>query len=209
MKKLKRLIRRAWCKLLGKQEPPKVFSSQAKFKKLYPDYEVGVGTYGVPNVHDWNEGTTLKIGAYCSIAGNVQIFLGGNHRTNWVSSFPFPKYFSELNCLIKDFGVTKGDVIIGSDVWLARNCTILSGITIGHGAVVATGAVVTRDVAPYAIVAGNPAKQIRWRFDEATRSALLASAWWNWPEAEIRKIAVKLCSDDLTEFLTYAQSRTK
>ena len=193
--------------MLGKQEAHKVFSSQAKFRKLYPQYQVGPGTYGLPNVHDWRQGTSLEIGAYCSIARNVQIFLGGNHRTDWVSSFPFPKYYAELHHLIDTFDLTKGDVVIGSDVWLGRDCTILSGVTIGHGAVVGTSAIVTKDVAPYSIVGGNPAKHLRWRFDEPTRKALVETAWWNWPEDEIRQVMDKFCSDDIASFIAYANSR--
>ncbi len=98
-------------------------------------------------------------------------------------------------------------MVIGSDVWLCSNCTILSGVTIGHGAVIASGALVSRDVPAYAVMAGNPAVQVRWRFDEATRAALLESAWWEWPEAEIRQIVDKLCSPDLAGFIAYARSR--
>ncbi|MOA13673.1 Chloramphenicol acetyltransferase [compost metagenome] len=143
----------------------------------------------MPIVHDWSEGSTLKIGKYCSIANNVQILLGGQHRIDWISSFPFPAYLPEA-AHIKEFGGTRGDVVIGNDVWLCTDCTILSGVTVGHGAVVACGAVVTRNVEPYSIVAGNPAKHIRWRFDEAARQALLDAAWWDIkPHAESLKCA--------------------
>lgn len=208
MKKIKKLFLKYWFKFQGKPLPPRVYSSHKKFRKLYPNYKVGIATYGVPIVLDWNQGATLAIGSYCSISRNVQIFLGGIHRTNWVSSFPFPKYFPEANHLIPDFGVTKGDVIIGSDVWLCRNCTIMSGVKIGHGAVVATGSIVTKDVPPYAVVAGNPAKIIKWRFDENTINALLATEWWTWPQEELRKVVLLMCKDDLNDFLTYAKNRT-
>lgn len=179
---------------------------QEKFRKKYPRYALGAGTYGLPTVHDDNQGTTLRIGAYCSIASGVQIFLGNQHRTDWVSSYPFPAFF-EAARHIPDFGTSRGDVTIGSDVWLCANCTILSGVTIGHGAVVGTGAVVTRDVEPYAVVVGNPARHIRWRFDEATRQALLDSAWWDWPMAEVRSVVELLCSDEVDRLLAYARNR--
>jgi len=179
---------------------------QEQFREKYPGYFLGVGTYGVPHVHDDNEGTTLRIGAYCSISSDVQIFLGKNHRTDWVSSYPFPAFFEEARH-ISHFGTTRGDVTIGNDVWLCANCIILSGVTIGHGAVVAAGAVVTHDVEPYAIVAGNPAKRVRWRFDEVTRQGLLNSAWWDWPITEVREIVELLCSDQVLQFLAYARNR--
>jgi chloramphenicol O-acetyltransferase type B len=159
-----------------------------------------VGTYGMPVVHDWNEGTTLRIGAYCSIAENVQIFLGGQHRIDWVSSYPFAVFLPGARHIKNPCG-SRGDVVIGSDVWLCANCTILSGVTIGHGAVIASGAVVSRNVEPYAVMAGNPARNVRWRFDESTRLALLESSWWEWPEDEIRQIVDKLCSNNIVGFI--------
>lgn len=200
-------LRRWWRHPLGrKQRTPRFHRGREKFRQRYPAYEMGVGTYGMPRVHDWNEGTTLRIGAYCSIADDVDILLGGGHRTDWVSSYPFPDYVEEAQG-IADFGTTRGDVVIGSDVWLGMGCTILSGVTVGHGAVVAAQAVVTRDVEPYAIVAGNPARVVRWRFDEATRAALLQTAWWTWPEAEVRGIVQLLCSNRIDDFLAYARGR--
>lgn len=206
MSQIRQFLRKFWKKLRGRSERQSFSRQQAKFRKRYPSYELGVGSYGMPIVHDLKEGTTLKIGAYCSIASNVQIFLGGQHRLDWVSSYPFPAFLQEASH-IKDFGGSRGDVVIGSDVWLCANCTLLSGVTIGHGAVVANGALVSRDVAPYSIVAGNPAQLVRWRFDEATRSALLKSVWWEWPEEEIRQIVDKLCSDNIAEFIAYANLR--
>lgn len=185
---------------------PKLHRAQHKFRVRYPDYSIGVGTYGMPIVHDWQEGTTLSIGAYTSIAKDVHIFLGGHHRTDWISCFPFPAFIEEA-ANIQGYGGTRGDVMIGNDVWLAFGCTILSGVTIGDGAVVAARSVVTRCVAPYQIVAGNPAKPIGWRFDEETRSALLTSRWWSWPEEEIRTVSGLLCSDRIDEFLKYACER--
>ncbi|OGV76319.1 MAG: acetyltransferase [Methylotenera sp. RIFCSPLOWO2_02_FULL_45_14] len=182
--------------------------SLARFREQYHRYTIGANCYGTPIIKFQHPESNLKIGSYCSIAKNVQIFLGGNHRTDWISTYPFPAFFKEAEH-IKDFETTRGDVVIGSDVWLCENCTILSGVTIGHGAVVANGAIVTKDVAPYAVVGGNPAKHIRWRFDEITRVALLKSAWWDWPQEEILKIAPLLCSNNITDFLGYAGLRNQ
>lgn len=201
---IKRLIDKLHSRF--KPKPPKFYRAQIKFNERYPDYKIGVGTYGCPIVHDWKEGTTLRIGAYTSIADEVHIFLGGHHRTDWITSFPFPEFIKEASH-IQDYGGTNGNVSVGNDVWLASGCCILSGVTIGDGAVVAARAVVTRDVEPYSIVAGNPAKHIRYRFDEQTRQALLDSAWWTWPEAEIRSIAPMLCSPDLNRFFAYIKQR--
>ncbi len=188
-------------KLLAKPQ-----RSQQRFSKQYPQYKMGANCYGVPNVKHAHPDAVLSIGNYCSIAKNVEIFLGGHHRVDWVSSYPFPAFFQQASH-IKDYVTTRGDVTIGSDVWLCQNATILSGVTIGHGAVVANGALVNKDVAPYEIVGGNPAKHIRWRFDEPTREALLASAWWDWPDDEVLSVVELLCSDNITQFLEYAKTR--
>lgn len=186
---------------------PKLHRATQKLRNQYPNYQFGTGTYGSPKVNDWNEGSTLKVGAYTSIAGGVCIYLGGHHRTDWVSTYPFPAKIEEA-AHIPNHGGTNGDVIIGSDCWLCSQSIILSGVNVGHGAVVAAGSVVTKDVPPYAIVGGNPAQFIRWRFPEDIRDALMSAAWWDWPETEVREIAHLLCSQDLSAFLTYAKQRS-
>ena len=206
MMNLQKYLQTVWDKLRGKQRRPKPLRSHEKFRRLYPDFEFGDHSYGVPLVHYWHDQTTLKIGKYCSIAKNVQIFLGGNHRSDWVSTYPFPAFFDEAKH-IPDYARSRGDVVIGNDVWLCTDCTILSGVTIGHGAVIGSGAVVRRDVEPYAIMVGNPAQVAGWRFDEAQRQALLETAWWDWPEDEIRAVVDQLCSDDIEAFLAYARQR--
>ncbi|MEZ1317187.1 CatB-related O-acetyltransferase [Pseudomonas fluorescens] len=185
---------------------PKFERGMARFKARYPHYAFGRGSYGVPEVHDWKEGSTLSIGAYCSIAEGVQIFLGGHHRADWVSTFPFPAMVEQA-AHISGYSGTHGNVSIGNDVWLCSNCTLLSGVTVGDGAIVAAGALVTRDVEPYAVVGGNPARFLRWRFPEEQRLLLLRSAWWNWPETELHSLADKLCSDDINGFLEYVRQR--
>ncbi len=194
--------------IFRKPKPPKLHRGREKFHERYPQYPFGLGSYGLPVVHDWNEGSTLSIGAFTSIADGVHIFLGGHHRTDWVSSFPFPAFVEEARH-IRDYGGSRGDVVIGNDVWLASGCTILSGVTVGDGAVVAACSVVTRNVEPYALVAGNPARQIGWRFDELTRRRLLDSRWWTWPEAELRAKVELICSTRIDEFLVYAEQRNQ
>lgn len=202
----KQSIGKWWHHLRGRQRTPKFYRGQEKFRARYPTYQIGIGTSGMPEVFDWHEGSTFSIGAYCSISSDVKVLLGGGHRIDWASSYPFPAFLEEARH-ISDYRKTRGDINIGSDVWLGMSCTILSGVTIGHGAVVAACAVVTRDVEPYAIVAGNPARVVRWRFDEDTRRALLATAWWTWSESEVREIVDLLCSDDVKPLIDYARRR--
>lgn len=206
--RLKDSLQKVWDKLRRKKKLSKPERSRKRFLELYPKYELGRHTYGLPHVQYWDDDARLRIGSYCSIARNVEILLGGHHRTDWVSSYPFPAFFKEASH-IESYAISRGDVIIENDVWLCTNCIILSGITIGNGAVVASGAVVTRDVEPYAIVAGNPARVIRYRFDEPTRRALLETAWWDWPEEELKQVMDKLCSDKVNDFLDYAQRRNR
>jgi acetyltransferase-like isoleucine patch superfamily enzyme len=185
---------------------PKLERATQKLRNRYPQFSFGIGTYGDLKVHDWHEGTTLRVGAYTSIAGNVEVYLGGHHRIDWLSCYPFPAKVEEV-AYITDFGGSNGDVVIGNDCWISSHAKILSGITIGDGAVVAAGALVTKDVAPYSIVGGNPAKFIRWRFDEPVRQVLEQSAWWYWPETEVRSVAHLLCSSDIEPFVEYLKQR--
>lgn len=184
---------------------PPLFRGQARFELYYPGkYSFGVGSYGLPKVHDWDEGANLHIGAYCSIALNVQILLGGHHHSEWLTTYPFS---TMVPGDIPPCSFSRGDVLIGNDVWLCSNTIVLSGVTIGDGAIVSAGSVVTKDVAPYSIVAGNPAQHVRWRFDESTRAALVEIAWWAWPVEEVSRIAQILCPGDIDSLLKYAEKR--
>ncbi len=157
----------------------------------------GPFTYGRPKVRFPESGARLSIGRYGSIADGVEILLGGNHRTDWATTYPFPALpglWPEAAGL-GGHDATRGDVTIGHDVWLGSQAMVLSGVTIGHGAVVAARAVVTRDVEPYAIVAGNPARIVRHRLGPSEIEALLAARWWDLPEHEIRRLIPVLMSD--------------
>ena len=127
-------------------------------------------------------GGKLRIGSYTSI-GEVTIYLAGEHRKDWVSTYPF-RTMHGLPGAVEE-NLSRGDVEVGSDAWVCLDSTILSGVTIGHGAVVGTWSVVTKDVPPYAIVAGNPARRVGQRFDDETVAWLLELAWWDWPEEKI------------------------
>lgn len=162
---------------------------------------VGRGTYGIPHIYRWDNSTRLDIGAYCSIASGAMIVMGGEHRTDWVTTYPL-RVLNDLPGAWSDgHPRTKGDIVIGNDVWIGLGSTILSGVTIGDGAVIGAGAVVTRDIAAYGIVIGNPAELVKYRFDEDLREALLRIAWWNWPhEKVVREVAV-LSSGDVARFV--------
>jgi acetyltransferase-like isoleucine patch superfamily enzyme len=143
--------------------------------------DVGDHTYGVPHVRWWGEASGLRVGKFCSIARDVTIFLGGNHRTDWITTYPFNvRRPWRKQTRVAGHPWSRGDVQIGNDVWLGEGCTILSGVTIGDGGVVAARSVVSRDVPPYAIVAGNPARVVRIRFASEEIARLLELRWWDW-----------------------------
>jgi len=127
----------------------------------------------------------LVIGSFCSIGSGAAFIMAGNqgHRYDWASSFPFyfmnevPHFTGAANAF-----APAGDTVIGNDVWIGTEAIVMPGINIGHGAVIGTRALVTKDVEPYAIVGGNPARPIRKRFSEEDIALLLEMAWWDWPD---------------------------
>lgn len=125
--------------------------------------KVGNYTYGPLNIMCWNdEKEHLSIGSFCSIASGVVFILGGNHNMNSISTFPFRHFLYGDN----SEAFTKGEIIIGDDVWIGTNSIVLSGVTIGQGSVVAAGSVVTKSFPPYSVIGGNPAKLIKKRFSD-------------------------------------------
>ena len=131
----------------------------------------------------------LNIGKFCSIAcGAKFLFNSANHAMESLSTYPFPLFFEEWGLDrndVADSWDNKGDIIIGNDVWIGYEAVILSGVTIGDGAIIGARAVVTRDVPPYTIVGGVPAKAIKKRFSEDTISSLLSLQWWDWSQEKI------------------------
>lgn len=130
---------------------------------------VGKETYGAIRVLNWGTKERLQIGDYCSIAQEVVFILNADHFTNHLSTFPFKTKI--LNGGLE--GVSKGNIVVGDDVWIGYHAIIMSGVNIGQGAIIAAGAVVAGDVPPYAIVGGVPAKIIKYRFDKNLRTELL------------------------------------
>jgi len=132
----------------------------------------------------------LKIGKFCSIAMDAKfIFNGANHTLRSFSTYPFPLFSNEKHYepSITESWDIKGDIVIGNDVWLGYDSIVMSGVTIGDGAIIGTRALVTKDVEPYTIVGGIAAKPIRKRFDDKTIELLLKIQWWNWDIEKIKK----------------------
>lgn len=182
-------------------------TQKSKLQLCYPEYAIGDDSYGIPeiiaDISDQNR--VCRIGKYCSIAQGVKIFLGSEHRPDWGTTYPFNFFWPEARA-IKGHPVSKGDVTIGNDVWIATEALILSGVTIGDGAVIGARAVVTRDVAPYTIVAGNPAKPVKTRFDQSTIDRFLKLQWWDWPKQKITRALPDLMATDVELFLNKAEN---
>lgn len=167
--------------------------------------EMGRGSYGHPSIMSWGEGAVCRIGKYSSIADGVQIFVGGNHRVDWVTTFPFSALWVQAAEIV-GHPSTKGDVIIGSDVWIGNGATIMSGVKIGDGAVIGAKAVVAKDVPAYAIAVGNPARVVKYRFTSEQIQKLLDIKWWEWPEDQILASMPFLLNSDIDLFIQYCEN---
>ena len=160
---------------------------------------VGRFSYGTNHVcvhyADPHAGAVVRFGAFCSVATGVTVWCGGNHRTDWVTTYPFGHRehaaFPTATGIV-GHPATRGGVTVGNDVWIGADATLMSGVTVGDGAVIANSAHVVRDVPPYAVVGGNPARVIRIRFAPDVVDALLALRWWDrptpWIDAHARSL---------------------
>ena len=170
---------------------------------MYNDYVRDPRDFQKNNVlyHYPVNGDKLKIGKFCSIAcGAKFIFTSANHKMASLSTYPFPIFFAEWGLdakNIRDAWDNKGDIVVGSDVWIGYEAVILSGVHIGDGAIIGARAVVTKDVAPYTIVGGVPAKPIRRRFDDETIEKLESLRWWDWDAEKIRACIPAIQSGDI------------
>lgn len=157
------------------------------------------------NIISWSDQYHVRIGKYNSIGRDCNFFLHANHRPDWVttSSQLWGPVTHEIAQMHMDMGhpSCKGDIIIENDVWIGAISTIMSGVRIGNGAIVAAGSVVTKDVPPYAIVAGNPGKIVKYRFDDEQIEKLLSIAWWEWDEQKIKDNAMSMWSDNINGFI--------
>jgi len=171
---------------------------------------VGPFTYGAENLKILfrNSGEKVSIGKFCSIAKDVTILLGGGHRHDWITTYPFGQVFQD------DFGTeqregqttSKGSVVVGNDVWIGTGTTIMPGVKIGDGAVIAANSHIVADVPPYGIVGGNPGKLIKSRFDSATIGRLLEIKWWDFPRLEINSIKMTISQMPTDDILSELES---
>lgn len=155
---------------------------------------------GVPEI-----ATGSRIGKFCSIAENLQFIVRGSHMIDWVTTYPFKEIW-KMDVPLHDLP-PHSPIIIGNDVWIAANVKIKQGVTIGDGAILATECFVTKDVPPYALVGGNPAKIIKYRFSEEQIKNLLEIKWWNWEDEKIKKLVPLLVSNNIDEFIKKAKTK--
>lgn len=179
-------------------------------RQPWPYLSVGRHTYGQVNVVHFagDPPVQLQIGDYCSIADGVEFIVGGQHRLDWVSTYPF-RVINDLDGAFEDgHPCSRGPIIIGNDVWIGRKATILSGVTVGDGACIAANAVVASDVRSYAVVAGLPAREVRRRFTDTQCDALVRAKWWDWPHDEVLRTVELLNGVSVDALISYAATRS-
>lgn len=137
----------------------------------------------------------LVIGRFCAIAAETRFLMMGDHKLDAISTYPFPVFKCGWESTYNMFDLpVKGDIVVGNDVWIGYDCLIKGGVTIGDGAIIATRSVVVKDVPPYSVVGGNPAKVIKMRFDDNTIKRLLNIAWWSWDIEKVTKHLPIICN---------------
>ena len=174
-----------------------------------PRISVGKGTYATtaPVLHAHHPRNRIVIGKYCSLASNVTIFAGGSHPIQHVTTHPLLLYLGRAEYSAWSEACADDDAVtvVGNDVWIGDGALILSGVTIGDGAIIGARSTVARDVPPYSVVAGNPARVLRRRFSDTQVEALLEICWWNWPQEKIEAAAARLCSPEVDAFIALAR----
>jgi len=187
-------------KLVTKLDSMRAHRNEAPFVTA-PHVTLGHHTFGAPNIPAYaGSEVTVEIGSFCSIAADVTFLMGSGHNPEWVSTWPIREVYG-LPEQYEHHPVYRGPTVVGNDVWIGREALIFDGITIGDGAVIAARAVVTKDVRPYAIVGGVPAKEIRRRFTDEQIDALLEIAWWDWPEEKVLREVDGLNGATIDDFL--------
>lgn len=149
----------------------------------YKNYEIGEWTIGKPAIRDWQR-CKLHIGRFCTISEKVIIIIGGEHGTNLITTYPFYALWRDYQFWSSE---TKGDIIIDNDVWIGYGTHILSGVHIGNGSVILPMSLVTKDIPPYTVAGGIPAKPLRQRIPSHLIDKMIKIAWWDWPEEKIKE----------------------
>jgi len=163
---------------------------------------MGNMSYYAPNVVKYTgDSGRVIIGNFASVAPDADFYVGGLHRTEWVSQYGLRAMLALPGAQEDGFTHGRGDIVVGSDTWVTNGVTVMSGVTIGDGAVIGTKAVVARDVRPYAVVVGNPAREIRRRFGDEQVEALLRIRWWDWPTEKVKAHVALLSSPDVDAFI--------
>lgn len=164
---------------------------------------MSIGKYSYGNIEYNNTNLEIKMGNFCSIGSNVKAYSKKLNKKNHISHYSFGSMYTEVfnNYNNIENNPEKETIIIENDVWIADNSVIMSGVTIGNGAVVANKSHVIDDVKPYSIVGGNPAKLIRYRFSEKQIEDLLKIKWWNWDENKINENMNLICNNNIDEFI--------
>ena len=157
------------------------------------------------NLISWSDQYKVFLGKYNSIGRDCNFFLHANHRPDWITTSsqlwgPVTQEIAEMHMKM-GHPSCKGDIIVQNDVWIGAKATIMSGITIHNGAIVAAGSNVTKNVPAYAIVAGNPAKIVKYRFSDEQIEKLLKISWWDWTEEKIKEEALSMWTNNITEFI--------
>ena len=169
---------------------------------------IGQHTYGIPVIKTYDlNSTRLIVGAYSALSEEAIVMLGGEHAIDRVTTYPLRMRLKLPGAGEDGIPVPTGDTVIGSDVWLTMRTFVRSGVTIGDGAIVASGAVVINDVPPFAIVGGNPAKVIRYRFTPEQIEALLEIRWWDWPDSLVVEATPLLSGTDVDAFIAWAREQ--
>jgi acetyltransferase-like isoleucine patch superfamily enzyme len=171
-------------------------------------FEIGDHSYGAPKIRWWGEEARLTIGRFCSFADHVEIFLGGNHHADWVTTYPFPSFPARWPKVprLNPVAPSRGDVNIGSDVWIGAGAAILAGVNIGHGAIIGARTVVTTDAPPYSVTVGNPGRVVRLRFSAMQIAGLLQTAWWDLDDGAISELSSLLMSTEVDGLIEVART---
>jgi acetyltransferase-like isoleucine patch superfamily enzyme len=184
--------------------------NRISYEFYYPEHFIKIGdyTYGHPAMMCWDDKTSVTIGKFCSIARGVTIMVGGEHRSDWITTYPFNRLMKSFRG-IEGHPHRKGDIVIGNDVWIGGGTKIMSGVKIGNGCVIGANSLVTKDIPAYCVCGGLPAKIIRKRFSDEIISKLQEIRWWDFSEKEITEIIPLLQSEEIEELIKYYEIKKK